>query len=133
MIRCNLCGATTSTRGGPFSDRTLAQHLWKMHQATSNPTTAPVENNGLAAFHCDVCGATTSRRGRPFRSAGDVLRHKTLHDHGVRTAEAPGDNATRRRGSAVAHNVVSHRANFCPNCGFNLEVINAAIDLVNRP
>jgi hypothetical protein len=132
-IRCNICGATTSKRGEAFSDKTLSLHLRKVHQTASNPATSTLEAKAANSLECDICGATTSRRGHPFRSEAEILRHKaSRHRENGSSSGAAIHRATGGSNFAIGARVASHRANFCPNCGFNLEVINAAIDLVNR-
>jgi len=95
-------------------------------ESTAGSDTTPLR------FACDICGATTSRRGRLFTSEAEVLRHRThMHPETKSSARAHArkpETKVRPRKVRVAGE--SAHAKFCPQCGFNLSVISAALTFV---
>lgn len=96
------------------------------HAGTSGPSAGPVP------LSCVICGATTSRRGRLFITQQDVVKHQT-HMHPEAKPSAPAKtrkpDAKARPGKVRATGETAH-AKFCPQCGFNLSVISAALTFV---
>jgi len=90
---------------------------------------------GAVPLSCDICGATTSRRGRKFTTQLDVVRH-CIHMHPETRPDQPSASAKTRKpaAKASAHKVrtpgETAHAKFCPQCGFNLSVISAALSFV---
>ena len=87
---------------------------------------------GVAVLTCDICGASKSYRGRPFRSIGNLRQHqRKLHgDAGAITVPSGHSQLVGSREARADVGLRAHDARFCPNCGLNLEVINAALRLI---
>jgi hypothetical protein len=80
-------------------------------------------------FRCDICGATGNTKGVAFRTRRDLLTHRSLahRDAAPRAESAPnGSGGHTARASEPAH------VKFCPQCGCNLEVVNAALAFVSQ-
>lgn len=83
-------------------------------------------------LQCDICGATKGRRGNAFRNQRDLKTHRA-NAHRHLATRNPIDNVAPKLASAQQP---QSRVHFCPNCGCNLEVVNAALSFLeseNRP
>ncbi|HLX61046.1 MAG TPA: hypothetical protein VKX17_07165 [Planctomycetota bacterium] len=134
QFHCEICGKNQSKRGVPFNATTLRMHKIK-HDGVSPgrleagaPTNGAHSSLGLASLdhaplRCDICGATGGKRGGQFRSVRDLLTHKA-HAH----REAPGrlEAGAATLGAQETRPTASH-VRFCPHCGCNLAVVNAAL------
>ena len=159
MLRCNECGAHTNKRGGPFTAVSLKQHMIKahltasnqaqavcdicgltasnngkpfsastllMHRAKAHPGTNPVAStDSTLVLQCDICGATGNRSGQAFRDQKEVLRHQRAAHGRVDLGQPEKSPRNGSNGGFPSRRV----ARFCPDCGCNLEVINAALAL----
>lgn len=92
-----------------------------MHQRKAHP--GFVEPAPVGVLSCNVCGATKDRKGRRFEDEESVLRHMRAA-HGAQTKPA-----AKRSGNGRVHLAPRAAAKFCPQCGCNLEVVNAALSL----
>ena len=88
-------------------------------------------------LQCDICGAKASQSGKPFTLAGLAAHKKHLHENesSVQENQQGSENAPRpkSRKSAKVRNMLRPDAShvkFCPQCGFNMEVVNAAMAFV---
>lgn len=109
--------------------------------AAINPVAPTTGADGRLRLACSICGATTSRRGRPFENPSDLARH-LRSSHGEVSLESPSTNKPRRvsQGSsnesarsvtkAIRQSSTASHVKFCPCCGFNLSVVNAAMSFV---
>ena len=92
-------------------------------------------------LQCDICGASESKSGKSFGPAGLAAHRRHFHGSGkVETsqekesgpADAPSQKNARKRGRPLkALQSEANHVRFCPQCGFNMEVVNAAMALVN--
>ena len=99
------------------------------------------ESHTPTRLSCHICGATTSRRGRLFGTRADLLRHLRSSHRDVPLGpigeispalppNPPSDPALSRPPAAAPRKKASDstvHAKFCPSCGCNLSVINAAL------
>lgn len=117
-IKCGECGAAVSSNGRPFTLASLKQHRRRMHPVP------PV----LGALVCDVCGATGGRRGKSFKDESDLLHHKNkAHARSVVTKL----KVSGRKGKGREATATRRVAKFCPDCGCNLDVVNAALTIAD--
>ena len=127
QLGCPHCSTTHSSRGLPFTRKSLQFHIRKRHPAGENQETKP--DNVLT---CEICGCWKSRRGVPFMTGQDLARHKSAM-HGKspspsRTKPAENPVPTVQPKSKVRQaQAVSSPVKFCPQCGCNVEVIAAAL------
>ena len=135
-IECEICGLDRSKSGKPFTRSSLAKHMTMVHGGE----TVPSPNGGALA--CDLCGATESGRGRKFLTWTNVLQHKkkvhleSIHPDGEGVAgqgqaQPAPVGRIRRKSPAVSTATRKPHVKFCPHCGFNLEVVHAAMEFVN--
>ena len=86
---------------------------------------------------CGVCGAKTSRRGTSFTAHSLAIHKARAHRISLKrdaedATETPGrpsiklESQQKRQKSRYRSNHVK----FCPRCGCNLEVVNAALSLI---
>lgn len=137
-LKCDICGATESLSGKPFTPAGLGAHKAHLHSGkeTVQPNAALPEPQP-GALVCDICGVDHNARGVTFRTDADVTQHKR-RIHGVSTgkeskkeskkAAAPASKTDRVR---RAPSLEANHVKFCPQCGFNMEIVNAAMALVN--
>lgn len=95
----------------------------------------PEPSAGTVPLSCDICGATTSRRGRLFITKQDVVRHQAHMHPEIRSNQASAPPKVRKpvakaRPRKVRTAGETTHAKFCPQCGFNLSVISAALSFV---
>lgn len=146
QFRCDICGKNQSKRGVPFNVTTLRMHKIKHASApeiSSDSPEAAVSSAALvstenAPLRCDICGATGGKRGGAFRSMRDLLTHKahahrdeaaSLLSSGTGTAGhfGNGNGAHVRAVNGSGMNQGASHVRFCPHCGCNLTVVNAAL------
>ena len=96
-----------------------------------------------ASLQCDICGAKESLSGKPFTPAGLGAHKKHLHEDktGARDEKSASEGmatakneVAKPRKSDRSRKLIQADANhvkFCPQCGFNMEIVNAAMALVN--
>lgn len=96
-----------------------------------------------AQLQCDICGAKESQSGKPFTAAGLGAHKKHLHpseadEQAAQPAiegspSAKSQNAKGRKSDKLRKmlQAEANHVKFCPQCGFNMEVVNAAMALVN--
>jgi hypothetical protein len=72
---------------------------------------------------CDICGKARDQKGRLFSGPESLLRHKRAA-HGRQSPPV-----AKRRGNGRVHLAARTTVKFCPQCGCNLEVVNAALTL----
>jgi hypothetical protein len=139
-IRCRYCGATHNSRGRPFNVAALNQHYRKMHPQHFE------EERPEGALSCDICGKWKSRNGPPFVTEADLSRHRVFCAAKQRNKDSPmqpgdGEGAklmthapspSRRSASRPASSGESMLVSFCPQCGCNLRVVQAAISFVGN-
>ena len=136
-FHCEICGLDHSKSGKPFTQGTLMKHMTMVHGGEI----APAPHGGALA--CDLCGATESGRGRKFLTWSNVLQHKkkvhpeSCNSDGGGDAEQRQDQpapAGRRYRKSPAVSIATRKPHvkFCPHCGFNLEVVHAAMEFVNE-
>lgn len=147
-ISCDICGADRSKSGKRFDGPSLAKHITIVHKSVGRSASS-------VPLACDICGATHNHRGTPFLTNANMLQHKSkTHPEAARPPQVtsrasaisdgssvdPGGNhqeftqrPKRRKPDAPVpnSNVRDSHAKFCPHCGFNLEVVNAAMAFVN--
>ena len=136
-LRCDECGAETSAAGRSFTASSLRLHKQMVH--SNAIAEAPIA--------CDICGQSTSRRGLPFNAHKMQLHMAKAHPSHLRKPEAgtalnaksaPAEqqsdperarSASSKPTGKRADRVKTARpmAKFCPQCGCNLEVVNAAL------
>ena len=94
-------------------------------------------HNGGGAHVCEVCGVNQSSRGKLFASVHDVWQHKRKRHPEVCEAGVPKAAAAPKRirqktlrPAPDAHQG-THQVQFCPHCGFHLQVVHAAMEFVN--
>ena len=135
---CEICGAGESRAGKAFDESGLAKHMAMVHGGglDASPDAGPLI--------CDICGVNQSSRGRKFTLPSHVLQHKKKRHPEALGLTAP---STAAKHSAAAEPVSRPRkrarvapsaplrpqtqVKFCPHCGFNLEVVHAAMEFVN--
>jgi hypothetical protein len=139
-LKCDICGATESLSGKPFTPAGLGAH--KAHLHSGKETAAQTaEEPPAGALICDICGVDHNARGVTFRTDADVAQHKR-RIHGVSTNKESGKESQKESKKAAASASKSERVRkapsleanhvkFCPRCGFNMEIVNAAMALVN--
>ena len=131
-LKCADCGETSSKNGRPFTATTL-----KMHRKKSHPGKAETVTDGPLV--CKICGAAADRKGKAFQNQESLMRHQRAAHRGRATSPAPSTAAPRQqplrlkpaRRGGNGHIQLTGRpaAKYCPQCGCNLEVINAALSL----
>jgi hypothetical protein len=112
---------------------------------TKEVQSAPTSHAEGTGLRCGICGATASRRrGVKFRSEADLARHMTIAHPGQAAAsdgsaaECDGGNKgnrsavkNRQRATRASISPMASHVKFCPQCGCNLEIVNAAISIVH--
>ncbi len=127
QLECPHCERDQSSRGRPFTQKSLQHHIRKRHPEGMNQEAKP--DNVLI---CEICGCWKSRRGTPFMTEEELKRHKSLA-HGKspsasRNKPAEDHVPTVQPKSKVRQaQAVSSPVKFCPQCGCNVEVIAAAL------
>lgn len=119
-LSCSICGADRSKSGRMFDEATLAKHKARRHPYADIP-------NGTAPLACDICGTTRSLRGKPFLTQADLIQHQKK----VHLADAEPERRIKPKVERIAVPVAAPNVKFCPLCGFNLEVVHAAMEFVN--
>lgn len=119
-LSCSICGADRSKTGRLFDEATLAKHKARLHADADIP-------NGAAPLACDTCGATRSLRGKPFLTQAHLIQHKRK----VHPGDAEPERRAKPKAARIAAPAAAHHVKFCPHCGFNLEVVHAAMEFVN--
>ena len=99
-LACDICGQSLSNDGNVFSASTLLMHKAKAHPAVATASKEAIQGD-------DAMGAKGNRGGR----------------HHIKQKIGP------RRKSSKPELYSRTGARFCPDCGCNLEVINAALSL----
>jgi hypothetical protein len=129
QLVCPHCGSNQSSRGLPFTQKSLQHHIRKRHAEGINQESKP-DN----AITCEICGCWKSRRGIPFMTAQELNRHKTVA-HGKspsaprnKTAEDPVPTVQPKSKVRQAQ-AMSSPVKFCPQCGCNVEVVAAALSI----
>jgi hypothetical protein len=134
---CEICGAIESRAGKAFDKAGLAKHMVMMHGAglKESPDAGPLV--------CDICGVNQSSRGKIFTLPSHVLQHKKKRHPDALGLPVPetskAGNGFSRSSRARKRSKVAASAplcpqtpvKFCPHCGFNLEVVHAAMEFVN--
>ncbi len=129
-LKCNICGAIESQSGKPFTPAGLGAHKTHLHGANKAGGEPPAEGLPLV---CDICNTNQNSRGDIFRTDADVEQHKKkVHATPPKVAvNGSKERAARpERSRRVLQAEVNH-VKFCPQCGFNMEIVNAAMALVN--
>ena len=137
-LKCKICGATESQSGKPFTPAGLGAHKTHLHGSdrAESTTEAPPAKETFS-LQCDICGINQNKRGDVFRTEADVLQHKRrVHAYSpipetAREAKTPGERINRPERLRKALQVEANHVKFCPQCGFNMEIVNAAMALVN--
>ena len=132
-LKCEVCGATESKSGKPFTPAGLGAHKAHLHGQEPKETEPGSEAAPLA---CDICGASQNSRGVQFKTDKNVAQHKQRIHGIVEAGEAmeaePAPGALKsKKGRKVAYSPEANHVKFCPRCGFNMEIVNAAMALVN--
>jgi len=95
------------------------------------------------SLQCDICGAKESQAGKPFTPAGLGAHKKHLHASeraGQKQQSAPEETPSPKNQDAKTRKpdrlrkifqAEANHVKFCPQCGFNMEVVNAAMAFVN--
>jgi hypothetical protein len=134
---CNMCGATHSKSGRLFDPPSLAMHMTMVHPVEG----ASPEASGVLS--CDICGVNQNYRGKKFTLPSHVMQHKKKRhpeaaNHSSpptpsQSAASPRQKTSGRRNRAATHTPANHSSHvkFCPHCGFNLAIVQAAIEFVN--
>lgn len=130
-LKCDICGATESLSGKPFTPAGLGAHKAHLHSGQPEEEPSPAPEAGEGVYECDICGVDHNARGVKFRTDADVTQHKRrIHGKATEskkaTAKGPKSEKVRKAPSLEANHV-----KFCPQCGFNMEIVNAAMALVN--
>ena len=137
LLSCKECGATRNSRGEAFTAYSLKLHQMKAHAA--------VAGNAVA---CDLCGETKSRYGKLFSKSTMLMHRSKNHPYAApySSGEAVAPLASAVNGAQSANGfsqpkpagkkskaapVSRHTARFCPECGCNLEVVNAALSIAS--
>ena len=91
------------------------------------------ELNAPKNLQCDICGAKGGRRGGAFRNARHLQVHKA-HAHrgliGSQKSNRTRSELVRSNGNgngSADHHMPQEHAKFCPKCGCNIAVVNAAL------
>lgn len=129
IIRCPHCGADRNSRGKPFNRSSLSLHICKSHSPGDDTEVKP--DNALT---CGICGAWKSRKGTPFYTEADLSRHRSVvhrdshadSAHAVRASTGVPVQSRSKESKSTARLPV----NFCPQCGCNVEVVAAALTLL---
>ena len=126
-LKCPHCEIDQSSRGRPFTQKSLQHHIRKRHPEGMNQEAQP-DN----VFTCEICSCWKSRRGIPFMSEAELDRHRTLA-HGKspsasrsKPTEAPVMTVPTKS-KARQPQAVNSLVKFCPQCGCNVEVVAAAL------
>lgn len=129
-LKCDICGATESQSGKPFTAAGLGAHKAHLHADEKAAASLPEAASSLV---CDLCGVGHNARGEDFRTEADVLQHKRrVHGASAKAGKAAGPIEKRKPGNLrKAPTVEANHVKFCPQCGFNMEIVNAAMALVN--
>ena len=134
---CEICGAGESRAGKAFDAPGLAKHMAMVHGGGLDASP------GAGPLICDICGVNQSSRGRKFTLPSHVLQHKKKrHPDALglpvpAPAKAGGGSEPvsrarkRPRAASPAPLRPQTQVKFCPHCGFNLEVVHAAMEFVN--
>lgn len=134
---CEICGAGESRSGKAFDSPGLAKHMVMVHGAGSEAS------HDAGPLVCDICGVNQSSRGKLFTLPSHVLQHKKKrHPEALglpvpESAKAAGGSVPvsrvrKRIKAAPSATPRPHtQVKFCPHCGFNLEVVHAAMEFVN--
>lgn len=126
--KCDVCGATRSASGKPFTPTTLMWHKRRSHRAL----------DGGKELRCPICGAAESVRGRRFQTNQDLQTHlRKAHPDKAATRRSVDTKTARPKAKSKmqnGHGRLGARvlARFCPSCGCNLDVVNAAMRIVNE-
>ena len=126
---CPHCGSNQSSRGLPFTQKSLQHHIRKRHAEGMNQEAKPDK-----VLSCEICDCWKSRRGIPFMTAEKLKRHKTFA-HG-KSPSAPRNKPTENTVPTVKPKskvrqaqAMSSPVKFCPQCGCNVEVVAAALSI----
>ena len=138
-LKCNICGATESQSGKPFTPAGLGAHKTHLHGGSQAESTSkdPAASTDALPLVCDICNTNQNTRGVVFRTEADVAQHKKrVHGMSPKAAESngaktPGARAEKPERVRRALQVEANHVKFCPQCGFNMEIVNAAMALVN--
>jgi hypothetical protein len=128
QLECPHCEVTHSSRGKPFTQKTLHHHIRKRHPEGENKETKP--DNVLT---CEICGCWKSRRGTPFMTDLELSYHRRTAHRAIPSASQnePAGNPVKEveTRSKARQQIVSSPVKFCPQCGCNVEVVAAALSI----
>jgi predicted RNA-binding Zn-ribbon protein involved in translation (DUF1610 family) len=138
-LKCNICGATESQSGKPFTPAGLGAHKAHLHGGDRAQSTLEdqLTSKEILPLVCDICGKNQNTRGDIFRTTADVIQHKKkVHAAFPKSGAGNGsknqnDNASKPARGRKALQIEANHVKFCPQCGFNMEIVNAAMALVN--
>ena len=126
QLECPHCAITHSSRGIPFTQKTLHHHIRKRHPAGENKETKPDK-----VLTCEICGCWKSRRGTPFMTESELSCHRRMAHRALSSAarNGPSKNHVKevQTRSKARQQIASIPVKFCPQCGCNVEVIAAAL------
>ena len=125
-IRCRYCGATHNSRGRPFSVAALNQHYRRLHPQHFE------EEKPEGALSCDICGTWKSKNGPPFLTEADLSRHRAFCRGNQRKRNLSRQPVVGRGALKPVLQGDSMLVSFCPQCGCNLRVVQAAISFVGN-
>jgi hypothetical protein len=87
-----------------------------------NPRTKETQT---MALQCDVCGAMKNKMGLPWTEQGLRVHKQRVHPKGQPTELAPAPKKTHHKRPPVM-------VSFCPCCGTNLAVLQAALNVARK-
>ena len=129
QLQCPHCEMNQSSRGKPFTQKSLQLHICKRHPAGMNEGAKP--DNVLT---CEICGCWKSRRGSPFMTVEELARHKGAM-HGKSPCASrnmpPEDPVTtiQPKSKVRQPQTMNSPVKLCPQCGCNVEVVAAALSI----